>query len=129
MNIEEAYLVMQEHCGIEVGDKVRVIRKHSNFEMGYGCQTSKGKETLVGETGIVESVNKHSNSIRIGFKGGLSSWGFPFFCLELVEKAKPELPPIKVGGREVIFGDGCIKVCGLLVTKPILHEILDRLEK
>lgn len=36
MDIREAYKVMQSQCGIEVGDKVRVLRKAKSREMGWG---------------------------------------------------------------------------------------------
>jgi ABC-type transporter Mla subunit MlaD len=34
MDINEAYIVMQEASGLQVGDKVRVLRKAKSYEMG-----------------------------------------------------------------------------------------------
>ena len=94
MNLQEAYRVMQKASGIEVGDTVRILRKFKNCELGSDCCTwdsGSSKKKMQGQT---EKVNKVvSRSIWI------DNYEFPFFALEIVEKAKSE-KMITVRGKE-----------------------------
>lgn len=127
MEVEEAYRVLQANCGIEEGDTVRVVRGAPD-NMAYSYHDCSSIASYVGQIATVSIVVP--NWIMIKTKDDLS-WNTPFFCLELVEKAKPELPPILVSGNEVKFISGDIpriEVCGILVHKETLKQILERLE-
>ena len=86
MDIKEAYKVMQENCGIEVGDKVKVERLFKLGEFGVGFSRGGIPNRIVGETGTVRRASY--SSFTVDFDG--ESWALPFFALELVEKAKKE---------------------------------------
>lgn len=133
MSVKEAYRVMQAKCGIEVGDTVKIVRgydgrwaKAVGFSgTGLCCEFNR----IVGETRQVASVGTWH--IGLDWNGRGSEIFAPFFCLELVEKAKPKLPPIMVGGNEVKFfreGISHIEVCGVTVHKETIRKILDRME-
>lgn len=82
---------MQEESGFKVGDKVRVLRKAGNYEMGWGTTWAKKKDNWVGEIGEVVDVDLLALEVgfTIGFNIGLKeeeSWYFPFFVLEKVEE-------------------------------------------
>ena len=87
MNDQEWYEYGQEHCGIGVGDKVKVLRRAKTEEMGWEAQWQPEMDGYVGGTFKVFDIlhNRYD----------LGNFWFPFFVLELIEKApaKPELPP------------------------------------
>ena len=91
MNIQEAYKVMQDNCGIEVGDYVKVLRKAQNHENGWKLSWKKRMDIFIGNT--LEVLDKNDDwgfqlSASDGFYG---YYHFPFFVLELVEKGhKPK---------------------------------------
>ena len=133
MSIKEAYKKMQAECGIEAGDTVRVIRDCELKEMGWGGDYID-KDALSNMKGLkarviaVQSDRININCTKNG-SGYRSHLQVPFYCLELVEKAKPELPPIMIGEYEVAFLDnGNIRVCQEVITKATLQEILERFE-
>lgn len=87
MDIKQAYKVMQAASGIKVGDKVKVLRMAKDYEMGWRevwaatmdeMVDKSFKTTRLTEQGVY-CANKHGNS-----------YCFPFFVLEIVEKAKQE---------------------------------------
>lgn len=128
MDITEAYRVMQADCGIEAEDEVKLLRMYEDHEMGCNLVKYDQRRMVVGHNYFAVRARSGLCMILQDRRKGTCVGHAPFFCLELVEKAKPELPPITVGGREVIFGgDGCI-IGGLPVSKPTLCEILERLE-
>lgn len=84
--LKDAYLKMQSECGIEAGDTVKVVRKVSDGEMGWGSIWSPYMNTLIGQQfQVVKNKGVH------GFL--LKNNVFPFFCLELVKKGTT---PIKL---------------------------------
>lgn len=92
MNIQEAYKVMQENCGIEVGDKVRILRKAKSYESGWGNTWETQMSDQVGKTDRVVDIKPWG--IRLKTAG----YDYPFFVLELVEKA-PKTKTIKLNDR------------------------------
>ena len=132
MSVEEAYRVLQAACGIEVGDKVKVRRMPTGInEMGWDPATfgldNPDRLRMVGRAAMVKDIHERLGiSVLYEYKDGGDRW--PFFCLELVEKAKPEPPPIYIGDMSVKFTDGGIKVCDISVSKDKLQEILNRIE-
>jgi len=131
MSAREAYRVLQGGFGARGGDDVKVVRGYTEEEandMGFTASGMRGEfNRLVGK--IVPVVNVGIYHIEIpdpnNEGGGIYA---PFFCLELVEKAKPKPPPIMVGGNVVKFLDGKIRVCDVTVSGETLHKMLDRLE-
>lgn len=92
MDIKKAYQKMQAECGIDVGDKVRVLRTAKCGEMGwYGlCDCTRMQKLNLGQVLKVTMINEYTDGyIELEKRhGGLTF--IPFFALELVEKAKPE---------------------------------------
>ncbi len=129
ITIEQAYEKMQAECGIEAGDMVKQLRGARDGEMGWDhsgmgdTYTTSGIFFVICMQSGVEGVmlNKDKYSEHGNF--------YPFFCLELVEKAKPELPLIEVGGHRVAFLDDRIRVCDISVSHETLREILKRVEE
>lgn len=94
MNVREAYRVLQENCGIEVGDKVKVLRKAEEFEMGWDTCWRPSMDSMLGRIYIVTSIWGDSG-LELD-KG----YCFPFFVLELVEKA-PQFKTITIDGKDI----------------------------
>ena len=92
MNIKEAYEVMQKASGIEVGDKVRVLRKFKNYEMGFKCIYGSAAGVKIGSELEVKKVGTEGIKLIGGDQ-------FPFFVLEIVEKHKDE-KMITIDGKE-----------------------------
>lgn len=84
MNINEAYRVMQEASGIKVGDKVKVLRKAKNSEMGWGNAWVEEMDKTIGRTFLVIEIEKQAG-IQLDLNLCLD---FPFFVLEVVEPVK-----------------------------------------
>ena len=76
--------LMAEEMKLQPGDKVKVLRKFKDREMGFITVCTKDMEKMVGLVFPVDHVTRH-NSVRI------NSWNWPHFCLEIVER-KP-VPP------------------------------------
>jgi len=83
MDVEDAYICMQEHCGISVGDTVKVLRTAKDDEMGWRNNWTDYMDRYVQQTGLVEAIRE--GGIEIKFDNG-RVWDFPFFVLELIEK-------------------------------------------
>ena len=81
MDIREAYTVMQAASGIEVGDKVRVLRRAKSREMGWEGFWRPRMDFALNEVMEVTRFNSAG-----GLELGLGFY-YPFFVLELVEKA------------------------------------------
>jgi len=91
MELREAYLKMQEKCGIDEGDTVKVLRKAENYEMGWRTFWEESMNKTIGNKYKVRRKNG-----MVGFEldlGDTASWNFPFFVLELVEKKKEHKSP------------------------------------
>ena len=123
MNLEKAYLTLHKASGIEVGDKVKVIKTVRSYqENGWtnvnGCGISQSqRNTAVGTSGIV-ARDEGSAGFFINSPGENVNW--PFYCLELIEKGTP---PLEIAGHEVVFTDKGIKVG----CEEISHEDLEKL--
>ncbi len=124
MSVKEAYKVMQANCGIEKGDTVEVLRVPTEYDRAYGWTGAGGSNYFCNGKRVLVEHNLGSDGFSL--KGFVYSYPFP--CLRLIEKAKPELPPIMVGNHEVEFLDGEIEVGCETVSKETLLQILERLE-
>ena len=85
MNEQEAYLVLHKASGIKVGDRVKVLRKAADYEMGWGNSWVASMDGIVGTEGIV-TLDDDSYGFEIDH-----AKGYPFFVLEKVSSA-PVLP-------------------------------------
>jgi len=116
MNVEDAYLLMQENCGIKVGDEVKVLRAAKSRENGWGDDWVKKMDYQVGSNFVVSSLHERS-----GVKLSSGYW-VPFFVLE---KIIP--PPIMIGSYQVVFEKDYITVGYQKVTKDQIKQIYDRM--
>jgi hypothetical protein len=106
MNEHEAYLTLQAASGIEVGDKVKVLRKAEDGEMGWDNSWARSMDNFIGHVGTISNIDG-SNGCRVNFTEPVEDrFAFPFFVLELVEKRTPPKQPMKVGTYEVEFAQG-----------------------
>jgi len=126
MTVKEAYRILQAECGIEYEDEVKLLRMYKKYEMGCDLCPEDQRSMRVGDNYFADPCGsgmklRDKNKSCVGFA--------PFFCLELVEKAKPKPPPIMVGEHEVVFLDnGKIRVCQEVISKETLRLMLERLE-
>jgi hypothetical protein len=84
MKLEEAYAVMQNSCGIDPGDTVKVLRSASNFEMGWRPFWNPEMDRMVGKNYKVTDIDKDKGVC-------LDSFWFPFFVLEKVADSKKDI--------------------------------------
>lgn len=119
MTEQEAYLTLHKASGLKVGDKVRVLRKAKDHEMGWVNSWMEGMDKNVGRVLEIEKDNG-----RIGFilDNGLPL-GHPFFVLELVKTAL-EADELKDMAARHIDSDGHVKN---LMT--LLVEFADYIER
>jgi len=117
MDAKEAYRVLQANCGIENGDKVKVLRVPKEYELGSSALSAPEDAKFVGKVVTVHQVGERE--IRVEGLGHCF-WGFPFFCLELVEKAKP-----KPSSDVVSFTDEGVTAGGIFISKDTIRRNLD----
>jgi hypothetical protein len=120
MTIKNAYLAMQEACGIKVGDTVRVLRKAEEGEMGWTSSwVSLYMDGLVGVTGVVKECDG-SDGFRVSFSDDGCGWWFPFFVLEKIaspimingfEVPEPVRKPLKLGEKYWVVALGSVRLC------------------
>ena len=86
MNEKEAYLVLHKASGIKVGDRVKVLRKAADYEMGWDNTWKNIDMTKkIGEELTVDGdMSKSGFHMQAGYS-------YPFFVLERVSSA-PVLP-------------------------------------
>ncbi len=101
MDLKEAYRVMQKASGIEVGDKVKVLRTAKRGEMGwYGlCDNTRMQKLNLGQILKVANIADTGECyIELEFYNGGTTF-IPFFTLEIIEKAKQE-KMVTIDGKE-----------------------------
>lgn len=119
MSVKEAYKVLQAECGIEVGDKVKVVRS-APADMEYSYHDCSIIASYVGQIATIDAVVPDWIMIRTADD---LCWNTPFFCLELVAKAKPKatyLPP-----PDVTFEKNGLTVRGTFISKDTIKRNLD----
>lgn len=121
---QESYLVLHKASGIEVGDKVKVLRMPNDNELGwhFGGQ-DLDKKQLVGKVVEVAYDNKSLGFILTNERAK-RAWNFPFFVLELVEKGES---PIWVDGYKVQFFPGNIAINCTEIPNATCRQIVERL--
>jgi len=85
MATENAYNVMSKRSGIKVGDRVKVLRRFSSYEMGCHAIHDISKDNAVGKVFTVTRVHRDGD-IRLDTSGCYDY--FPFFVLEIIESVK-----------------------------------------
>ena len=71
------YMERQDACGIEVGDRVKVLRRAESREDGWPDTWEPEMNGMVGMFWTVKAVGEFG--VLIGTHGG---WNFPYFVLE-----------------------------------------------
>jgi hypothetical protein len=71
---------MQEASGLQVGDKVRVLRKAKSYEMGWCYAWSEDMNAYIDKTFYIAKI---LSNIGITFQNA-QSYCFPFFVLEKI---------------------------------------------
>ena len=78
-----------EATNLKVGDKVKVLRKAKDNELGWNNRWVDDMKNWVGEINEVINFNATSG-IRVYSSERKDSWNFPFFVLEKVEEPEYE---------------------------------------
>ena len=84
-NLKEAHRIMQQNCGINIGDTVRVVRRAKSREMGWTAIWLEDMDKAVGKEGVVGNIYNSEDILGIA----VLHYNFPFFALEKVESAQP----------------------------------------
>jgi len=75
--LEKAYLEMQNNCGIEKGDIVKVLHEAQGFAMGWQNGWNSNMSESIGKEFIVNSIN--SSGIYLG------GYGYACFILHNIK--------------------------------------------
>ena len=84
---QEAYQVLQAASGIEVGDKVKILRTAKDYEMGWRSCWVGSMNSHVGEVGEVVGIVTEGLVLEFPCNRCYA----PFFVLEVVEKASKKI--------------------------------------
>ena len=100
--LEKAYRVLAKNCGIKAGDTIRLLRRYEGYELG--CQNAwiPEKNHMIGKTFIVHEMCC-GGDIRIVINNQREDryfLNFPFFAVEKIEDATPEIV-LTIDGKEV----------------------------
>jgi len=85
MTLQEAYLKMQQSCGINTGDTVKVLRKAKSYECGWDTSWTSGMNTWVGKTGEITEID-YQYGVKLN-----NQYCFPWFVLEKIKSAVKEM--------------------------------------
>lgn len=89
--MKEVYLLAQEHCGLKVGDVVRVIDKIKDVDLSLNHRWC-GNGFYRGEQGEIFAINH--NGILVRFDGFCNVRAFfPYYALEKVERPEHKFKP------------------------------------
>ncbi len=75
--LQAAYLTLQKASGIKAGDKVKVLRKASDYELGWDNTWDESMDEMVGKEYAV------SNVADCGIEVSDAGCSLPFFILEV----------------------------------------------
>jgi hypothetical protein len=89
--LHKAYKTLGKANNFKVGDKVKILRKADDSELGWGNGWSSEMDRFVGKVIEIERVYP-SGSV------GAEGWAFPWFVLELVEPVS-EKHTITIDGK------------------------------
>jgi len=80
------YMAGQAECGLKVGDRVEVLQKAKSHEKGWDNSWEKPMDLLVGHIGTITHISRVE--ILIKFYGEDITFGYPFYVLKKVKKAR-----------------------------------------
>lgn len=89
--MKQVYLLAQEHCGLKVGDWVRIIRGAGDYEGGWPCAWNIYQTNHIGDIGKIVNIGMWGCSIN--FEDDNSGLIFPYFVLEKAEKPAHKFKP------------------------------------
>ena len=120
--IKDCYQVMQNACGIKVGDRVRLLRIAKSYEMGWpsawpGLWDEDLVKQLIERIATVKSIN--STGIYIFFDNTMFGAYVPWFVLEKIEE--PKVNSIFISIRKESCSDR--QVIEFKATNAITEEI------
>lgn len=99
---KQVYLLAQEHCGLKVGDWVKVIREPKKCEAGWKSINIYDISDMIGRTFQIDGIYntgiavKRDNSDYVAY--------FPYFVLEKVENPTHQFKPFdKVLVRDALI--------------------------
>lgn len=87
--MKEVYLLAQEHCGLKVGDWVRVTREAESYEGGWdnAWVNSDINKLQVRQIGCISEKGIYLDCGQYGLRC------YPYFVLEKVKKPEHEFKP------------------------------------
>lgn len=100
MDVKEAYRILADSCGIEVGDTVEILRMWNYHELEERGGSSANSDKLVGKIGIITEITNPNKSFVLRING--EDEYIPWFVLKLVKKA--EKAAFKVGDTVEVVG-------------------------
>ena len=98
MTDQEWYDYGQAHCGIEKRDSVKPLRKAETGEMGWNAYWASNMNSSISKT-LTVLEDRGSAGFRLS-----NGYLYPWFVLELVQKAKPG-PPLPQNIENVIYNE------------------------
>jgi hypothetical protein len=105
-NLCVAYKTLSKVSNFREGDRVRLLRKPNNFELGWSAINHPEQSRYVGQIGEIIKLGTNE-SIEVEFEDGIR-WCFPFFVLELVEPVS-EKHTITIDGKSTEVDDKTYK--------------------
>ena len=118
-NLKEAHRIMQQNCGINIGDTVRVVRKAKSGEMGWTATWVEDMDERVGKQGVVGNIYNSEDTLGIA----ILHYNFPFFALEKVEPVKPVTARDKVMSLLADSDLGCGKENIIEAVGLVMDEV------
>jgi hypothetical protein len=136
MTKNEVYKLQSAATDIETGDSIRILRDFdpsahraiSDAPLGY----TDVMDGYIGDCYTVLEVRDGNFIVESIDTFGFGSIAWPWYCVELEEKAQPGPTPIYVGldkDVEIFFYDDYICVNDILIYKDTLDEIIIRLDE
>jgi hypothetical protein len=94
--LRKAYKTLGNAINFKVGDKVKILRKADDFELGWSTFWPSEKDKYIGKVGKIIKVVPSYGSIAVAVEGEV--WLSPWFVLELVEPVS-EKHTITIDGK------------------------------
>jgi hypothetical protein len=107
--LSTAYSTLQSACGIAKGDKVKVLRKAKDYEMGWGTVWNDDMDRAIGKTLTVTAIHSYYG-MRLEIPDD-NEYYFPFFILEVKKPAIKEAE-LSISGLGVTFNAKGARILG-----------------
>lgn len=92
--MKQVYLLAQEHCGLKIGDCVKITRKATSLEGGWCNTWDRYNQECVGKTGKIKMFENYGILVDVQIAENVTyALAFPYFVLEKVEKHKHHFKP------------------------------------